>query len=69
VTARETDGVSEIIELMRVKAVRRLPIVDAQGGLVGIITADDIVDLLAEEMTALAKMVSREPRPEAKLRT
>lgn len=68
-TARETDGVSEIIELMRVKAVRRLPIVDAQGGLVGIITADDIVDLLAEEMTALAKMVSREPRPEAKLRT
>ena len=59
VTARETDGVSEIIELMRVKAVRRLPIVDAQGGLVGIITADDIVDLLAEEMTALWPKWSR----------
>ena len=54
---------------MRVKAVRRLPIVAAQRGLVGNITADDIVDLSAEEMTALTKMVSREPRPEAKLRT
>jgi CBS domain-containing protein len=69
VIARETDGVAQTIELMRAKGVRRVPIVDAQGGLVGILTADDIVDLVAEEMTALAKMVSRERRREAELRT
>jgi Mg/Co/Ni transporter MgtE len=46
-----------------------VPIVDAQGGLVGILTADDILDLVAEEMTALAKMVSREQRREVALRT
>jgi CBS domain-containing protein len=68
VMARETDGVSETIELMRAKGVRRVPIVDERGALVGIVTADDILDLLAEEMTALAKMVSREQRREAELR-
>jgi CBS domain-containing protein len=68
VLARETDGVSETIELMRSKGVRRVPIVDARGGLVGIVTADDILDLLAEEMTALAKMISREQRREVELR-
>jgi CBS domain-containing protein len=69
VIATETDGVSQTIELMRAKGVRRVPIVDTQGGLVGILTADDILDLVAEEMTALAKMVSREQRREVALRT
>ena len=69
VIATETDGVSQTIELMRAKGVRRVPIVDAQGGLVGILTADDILDLVAEEMTALARMVSREQRREVELRT
>ena len=55
--------------LQAVRSAAGVPIVDAQGVLVGIITADDILDLLAEEMTALAKMVSREQRHEAELRT
>ena len=68
VLARESDGVAETIELMRAKGVRRVPIVDAGGSLVGIVTADDILDLLAEELTALARMVSREQRHEVELR-
>jgi CBS domain-containing protein len=68
VVARESDGVAETIELMRAKGVRRIPIVDARGSLVGIVTADDILDLLAEEMTALARMISREQRREVELR-
>jgi len=66
--ARESDGVAETIELMRAKDMRRVPIVDSQGSLVGIVTADDILDLLAEEMNALARMVAREQRHEAELR-
>jgi len=68
VLARESDGVAETIELMRAKGVRRVPIVDARGSLVGIVTADDIVDLLAEELTAVAGIVSREQRREIRLR-
>jgi CBS domain-containing protein len=65
---QDTAGVSETIEVMRARGVRRLPVVDANGGLVGIITADDFIDLLAEELNALARMISREQRREADVR-
>jgi len=65
VTASERAGVAETMELMRAKGVRRVPVVDARGMLVGIVTADDFVDLLAEEMGALARMIAREQRRES----
>lgn len=65
---REDAGVAETVELMRLKGVRRLPVTDAAGALVGIVAADDILDLLAEEMSALAKMVSREHKREKETR-
>ena len=63
--AKETLGVAETVELMRAHGIRRVPIVDAAGALVGIVSADDILDLMAEELTALARMVSRQQRREA----
>jgi CBS domain-containing protein len=65
---RESAGVSETIELMRSRGVRRLPVVDANGTLIGIVTADDFIDLLAEELNALARMISREQRQEVDAR-
>ncbi len=60
VTARETDSLFESLKRMRAQGVRRMPVVDAEGGLVGIVTADDFLDLLAEEISALAQLVTRE---------
>jgi CBS domain-containing protein len=54
---------------MRNKGVRRMPVVDRDGGLVGILTLDDLLSLLAEEMTELAKLVSHERQREAAART
>jgi len=68
IVARELDGVADTLEVMRVKAVRRLPIVDALGTLVGIVTADDLLQLLSEEMSALATMMNREKRREVTVR-
>lgn len=68
VTARETEGVFETIQLMRIEGVRRLPIVDAHGGLTGIVSVDDLVELLAEEMSELAKLIAREQAKETKSR-
>jgi CBS domain-containing protein len=68
VTARESDGVSECIAKMRAKGVRRVPVVDARGALVGIVSADDFLDLLAEELSGLARMIASEQRREAKTR-
>jgi CBS domain-containing protein len=66
--AQDTLGVAETVELMRSRGIRRVPIIDASGALVGIVSGDDILDLMAEELTALARMVSREQRREAETR-
>ena len=68
VVGRELDGVADTLEIMRVKAVRRKPIVDALGTLVGIVTADDLLQLLSEEISALAAMINREKRREVTVR-
>lgn len=65
-SARDTDGIYETIQLMRMKGVRRLPVVNASGGLVGILALDDIIGLLAEELSALAKLISHEQAQEKK---
>ncbi|WP_235187647.1 CBS domain-containing protein [Methylobacter tundripaludum] len=69
VSVQEKDGVFETIRLMRTKGVRRIPVVNQEGGLVGIMSADDILDLLAEEMTELAKVAPREREREAKTKS
>lgn len=67
-SAHEQDGVYETIQRMRVHGVRRMPVVDRDGALVGIVTLDDLLALLAEEMTALSRITAREQEVEAALR-
>ena len=64
VCVREDAGVAQSIDLMRLKGVRRLPVTDADGRLVGVLAADDLISLLAEEMSGLAAMLSREEKQE-----
>ena len=64
-TVRESEGLFEALRYMRDKGVRRMPVVDRDDGLVGILTLDDLLGLLAEEMTELAKLVSHERQREA----
>jgi CBS domain-containing protein len=65
VTARENEGLLETIEIMRHRGVRRLPIVGAEGELVGIVSVDDILETLAEQLGDLARIVERERAREA----
>jgi predicted transcriptional regulator len=67
-TVRESEGLFEALRYMRDKGVRRMPVVDGTGVLVGILTLDDLLSLLAEEMTELAKLVSHERQREAAVR-
>ena len=60
VTVAEDQGIYECMQQMRINGIRRLPVVDRKGGLVGIISLDDLIQLLAEEMTELAKVIVRE---------
>jgi len=60
VTAEEKDGLIETIKLMRAKGVRRIPVVDGANALVGILAVDDLIELFAEQIGDLAKIVVRE---------
>jgi len=63
-TVREDEGIFETLHQMRDAGVRRIPVVSEQKALVGIVSTDDIVQLLADEMTEVAKLISREQRRE-----
>lgn len=65
-SVQEKDGIFETIRLMRTKGIRRIPVINLEGGLEGIVSADDILDLLAEELTELAKVAPREQEREVK---
>ncbi len=61
---REDEGIGRAIALMRNGGVRRLPVVDETGALVGILAADDLIELFADEMSGLAAMLAKSPRRE-----
>jgi CBS domain-containing protein len=67
-TVNEDAGVAETVELMRVRGIRRLPVTDADGRLVGLVASDDIMSLLAEEMSGLTGMIAREEKRERTVR-
>jgi CBS domain-containing protein len=68
ISVSEKAGVIETIRLMRTNGIRRIPVINEEGGLAGIISVDDMMDLLAEELTELAKVVPREQAREARTR-
>lgn len=59
VAVAETTGVRDAIAIMRDQGVRRLPVVDGGGRLVGLLAADDLLDMLAGEISDLAVMAAR----------
>ncbi len=68
VTGQEDDGILDTLQIMRTKGVRRLPILAEDGGLLGIVTVDDLIEVFAEELTDLARVISRGRAREAKVR-
>ncbi|KTD20995.1 CBS domain protein [Legionella lansingensis] len=64
----EDDSLLDALDLMREKGVRRLPVVDIKNTLIGIITLDDITDLLAEMLGNVSGVVERQRQLESKQR-
>ncbi|MCO6440723.1 MAG: CBS domain-containing protein [Nitrococcus mobilis] len=65
---REEDSLFDVLEMMRGRRVRRVPVVDADGALVGIIAVDDLIGLLAEMLDDLAAVVGRQREREIERR-
>jgi CBS domain-containing protein len=67
-TAREQDSIWDILQRMRSHGVRRLPVVNERGGLEGILSVNDFLELISEELLALAQVARRQQQREEEIR-
>jgi CBS domain-containing protein len=69
VTVCEDEQVSTAVERMWHAAVRRLPVIDKAGGIVGILSVDDVLVSHAEETNAIARLLRAQPGREERDRS
>jgi predicted transcriptional regulator len=69
VTAKKSDGIYETMVRMQEYGVKRLPVVDSNGALFGIISADDLLALVADEINKIAKISDVQVQREKGIRT
>lgn len=67
-TARTEDDAVETIKQMRATGIRRIPVVNDQGLLEGLLAVDDYLEFFAEQMADLVALVKNEQRREQKIR-
>lgn len=65
VTVNEEREMWDVASLMQSKGIRRVPVVDSKGFLVGIFCMDDILEIVTAELNGLVRLVNREQRNEA----
>lgn len=59
-TVTEEMPIEQAVTVMRSGPYRRLPVVDDHGMLVGLLSVDDVMDLLSEEINSINKLIQRE---------
>lgn len=69
VTAREEEDLLDVARRMKLRGVRRVPVVDDRGTLVGILAADDLVELISEQLGDLVGLINAELRHEREKRS
>ena len=69
ITIKVSDGIYEAAKLMKENAVKRLPVVNKDGSLYGIVCADDILNLVGEEAYDLTRITNAQIQKERGIRT
>lgn len=64
----EDEDLLDASRRMANRGVRRAPVVDRQQRLVGLLAVDDILEILAEQIGDLSRLVRREQQQEQRLR-
>jgi CBS domain-containing protein len=67
--ATENDELSDLLQAMRLAGIRRVPVVDVRGALVGIIAIDDAIDVITGLMCDISGSIKHEQRQEWRART
>ncbi|MCW5593817.1 MAG: CBS domain-containing protein [Burkholderiales bacterium] len=68
VIAKEADDSLDTLKLMRASGVRRIPVVTEKGDLAGIVTVDDLLEIVAEELEDIVHAIGNEQHKETKRR-
>ena len=69
VTAHQGEDASSVLQKMRTHGVRRVPVVNDQGLLEGIITYDDLLEWFVEELGGLVAVVCNQQKVETERAT
>lgn len=67
-SAGENSDLSETLEAMRDEGVRRVPVVNEEGVLVGILAIDDMLSVVATQLSAVAGIVGSQRLEESRIR-
>lgn len=67
--ARENDDLFEAFERMCMKGVRRMPVVNDEGLLIGVLSVDDLLEVIVNEMKNLVHLFKHEQRKEQQIHT
>jgi len=62
IVATEDDAVEDVIAKMREHSIRRIPIVDSRGGLQGLLSVDDVIGWMKDQLEAATKLLARQGR-------
>lgn len=65
---QENRGIWDTIQCMRAKGVRRIVVINEKGALVGILSIDDLLELLSGELSDLVRLVMSEQDREKEVR-
>jgi CBS domain-containing protein len=69
VVAESAQSLEHALRLMRDAGVRRLPVVDAQGRLVSVLSHDDVLEYLAEQLATVVAAIRAELQSESAVRS
>ena len=69
ITANENDDLMSTIKRMRINSIRRIPIVNQAGGLVGILSIDNILDVITEQLMDIDQIIVNEQSKEKEIRS
>ena len=58
---REDDGLADALDSMLRRGVRRAPVLDRSGSLLGLLAVDDLVGYFGEQIAKLARLVETQP--------
>ncbi len=67
--AAERSSVAGVLRLMRMAGVRRVPVVGARNELVGVLSIDDVLDSMADQLTAISGAIRGEQAQERATRS